>query len=63
MQSYNHLSGDDETSNVLKRSQKMFVYVLAICFALTLLKRSSHYVSTFYVVPWSIFFFCQKEQL
>ena len=41
----NHLSADDETSNVLKRSiNNMFAHVLALCFLLRLLKRSNHYV-------------------
>ena len=38
-----HSSADDETSNVLKRSVKMFAHVLALCFILRLLKRSNHY--------------------
>ena len=37
------LSGDDETSNVLKHSVKnMFAPVLALCFILRLLKRFNH---------------------
>ena len=34
----NHLSVDDETSDVLKRPVKMFAHVLALCFILSLFK-------------------------
>ena len=42
-----NLSADDETRNVLKRPVKMLAHVLALCFILRLVKRSSHYAPNF----------------